>query len=238
MMSCWSPAALVLPSQVDLRTQLGPNIHLNVPILSAAMDTVTEARMAIAVAREGGIGIIHRNCSVEEQAAEVDKVKRSESGMIVDPITLPPTATLAEAKEIMARYHISGVPITEGQRLVGILTNRDIRFARDDSRPVTDLMTSDGLVTAPLGTTLDQALEILAEHRIEKLPLVDDAFNLKGLITVKDIQKKLDFPVAAKDAGGRLLVGAAVGVGADLHDRASALVEAGVDALSTAHGHR
>lgn len=229
----------VLPSQVDLRTQLGPNIHLNVPILSAAMDTVTEARMAIAVAREGGIGIIHRNCSVEEQAAEVDKVKRSESGMIVDPITLPPTATLAEAKEIMARYHISGVPITEGQRLVGILTNRDIRFARDDSRPVTDLMTSDGLVTAPLGTTLDQALEILAEHRIEKLPLVDDAFNLKGLITVKDIQKKLDFPVAAKDAGGRLLVGAAVGVGADLHDRASALVEAGVDVLSldTAHGH-
>jgi len=229
----------VLPAQVDLRTQLGPNIHLNVPLLSAAMDTVTEARMAIAIAREGGIGIIHRNCSIEEQAAEVDKVKRSESGMIVDPITLPPTATLAEAKEIMAHYHISGVPITEGQRLVGILTNRDIRFARDDSRPVTELMTSDGLVTAPLGTTLDQALEILAEHRIEKLPLVDEYSDLKGLITVKDIQKKMDFPMAAKDAGGQLLVGAAVGVGADMIERARTLVEAGADVLSldTAHGH-
>ncbi|MEN6478448.1 MAG: IMP dehydrogenase [Anaerolineales bacterium] len=229
----------VLPAQVDLTTQLSPQVHLNVPILSAAMDTVTEARMAIALAREGGIGIIHRNCTIADQAAEVDKVKRSESGMIVDPITLPPDATLAEAKEIMSRYHISGVPITQGTKLVGILTNRDIRFARDDARPVRELMTAEGLVTAPLGTTLDQALEILNEHRIEKLPLVDEQGNLRGLITVKDIQKKLDFPAAAKDAGGRLLVGAAIGVGADMMARARALIDAGVDVLSmdTSHGH-
>jgi IMP dehydrogenase len=229
----------VLPANVDLTTQLAPNVRLNLPVLSAAMDTVTETRMAIALAREGGIGIIHRNCTIEQQAAEVDKVKRSESGMIVDPITLPPTATLGEAKEIMSHYHISGVPITEGARLVGILTNRDIRFATDDARPVTELMTADGLITAPLGTTLDQALKILGKHRIEKLPLVDERFNLKGLITVKDIQKKLDYPAAAKDDGGRLLVGAAVGVGSDLLARAQALVNSGVDVLSldTAHGH-
>lgn len=229
----------VLPAQVDLTTQLSPQVHLNVPILSAAMDTVTEARMAIALAREGGIGIIHRNCTIADQAAEVDKVKRSESGMIVDPITLPPDATLAEAKEIMSRYHISGVPITEGTKLVGILTNRDIRFARDDARPVRELMTAKGLITAPLGTTLDQALDILNEHRIEKLPLVDEQGNLRGLITVKDIQKKLDFPAAAKDAGGRLLVGAAIGVGNDMMARARALIDAGADVLSmdTSHGH-
>jgi len=229
----------VLPAEVDLKTQLGPGVCLNVPILSAAMDTVTEARMAIALAREGGIGIVHRNCSIEQQVAEIDKVKRSESGMIVDPITLPPSATLADAKEIMSRYHISGVPITEGTRLVGILTNRDIRFERDETLLVSQLMTAEGLVTAPLGTTLDQALEILSKHRIEKLPLVDEDFNLRGLITVKDIQKKLDFPSAAKDASGRLLVGAAVGVGADMLTRAQALVDAGVDVLSldTAHGH-
>jgi len=229
----------VLPAEVDLKTQLGPGVCLNVPILSAAIDTVTEARMAIALAREGGIGIVHRNCSIEQQVAEIDKVKRSESGMIVDPITLPPSATLADAKEIMSRYHISGVPITEGTRLVGILTNRDIRFERDETLLVSQLMTAEGLVTAPLGTTLDQALEILSKHRIEKLPLVDEDFNLRGLITVKDIQKKLDFPSAAKDASGRLLVGAAVGVGADMLTRAQALVDAGVDVLSldTAHGH-
>lgn len=229
----------VLPSEVDISTRLTDKIRLNIPVLSAAMDTVTEARMAIALAREGGLGIIHRNGSIERQAAEVDKVKRSESGMIVDPITLPPTASLAQAKEIMAHYHISGVPITEGERLVGILTNRDIRFATADGSPVSEFMTADNLVVAPLGTTLEQALEILQEHRIEKLPLVDDDFNLKGLITVKDIQKKRDYPYAAQDASGRLLCGAAIGVGSDTRARAAALVAAGVDVLSidTAHGH-
>ncbi|MCE5258431.1 MAG: IMP dehydrogenase [Chloroflexi bacterium] len=229
----------VLPADIDITTQLTPKIKLNIPVLSAAMDTVTEARMAIALAREGGLGIIHRNCSVEAQATEVDKVKRSESGMIVDPITLSPTALLAQAKEIMASYHISGVPITVGQRLVGILTNRDIRFATEDDRPVSDFMTSENLVTAPLGTTLAEAQAILQKHRIEKLPLVDDNFNLVGLITVKDIQKKRDYPNAALDSGGRLLAGAAIGVGADMEQRAAALVERGVDVLSfdTAHGH-
>jgi len=229
----------VLPAQIDISTQLTSKIRLNVPMLSAAMDTVTEARMAIGLAREGGLGIIHRNNSVEAQAAEVDKVKRSESGMIVDPITLPPTATLAEAKSIMAHYHISGVPITVGPKLVGILTNRDIRFSIEDAAAVSEYMTSDHLVVAPLGTTLEEAQSILQEHRIEKLPLVDRDFCLKGLITVKDIQKRQDFPNAAKDAGGRLLAGAAVGVGDDALERAAALVGAGVDVLSldTAHGH-
>ena len=229
----------VLPAGVDISTQLTPKIRLNIPLLSAAMDTVTEGRMAIALAREGGLGIIHRNCSIEAQAAEVDKVKRSESGMIVDPITLPPTATLAQAKGIMAHYHISGVPIIEGPKLIGILTNRDIRFANDDGKPVSEYMTSDNLVVASLGTTLEEAQSILQKHRIEKLPLVDDNWCLKGLITVKDIQKKRDYPAAAKDAGGRLLAGAAIGVGADMLDRAAALVEAGVDVLcvDTAHGH-
>jgi IMP dehydrogenase len=235
----------VLPAQVDLSVQLSPTIRLNIPVLSAAMDTVTEGQLAIALAREGGLGIIHRNCTIEQQAAEVDKVKRSESGMIVDPITLPPTATLAEAKAIMANYHISGVPITLDHKLVGILTNRDIRFADDDQscpdaeKSVTAYMTSEGLVTASLGTTLDEAKSILQRHRIEKLPLVDENGRLKGLITVKDIQKIRDYPNAAKDVGGRLLAGAAVGVGADTLERAAALVAAGVDVLSidTAHGH-
>lgn len=229
----------VLPSQIDISTQLTPRIVLRSPVLSAAMDTVTEAPMAIALAREGGLGVIHRNCPIEVQAAEVDKVKRSQSGMIVDPITLPPTATLAQAKAIMARYHISGVPITEGPKLVGILTNRDIRFATDDDRPVSECMTSRNLVVAPLGTTLEEAQAILQEHRIEKLPLVDGDSNLKGLITVKDIQKKRDFPHRSVDAGGRLLCAAAIGVGPDMGERAAALVAAGVDVLSidTAHGH-
>jgi len=229
----------VLPAQVDISTRFTASIRLNVPLLSAAMDTVTQARMAIALAREGGLGVVHRNCSIEAQAAEVDKVKRSESGMIVDPITLPPTATLAEAKAIMANYHISGVPITEGPKLVGILTNRDIRFAIQDGHLVSEYMTSKNLVVAPIGTTLKEASEVLQEHRIEKLPLVDEHYHLKGLITVKDIQKKLDYPSAALDSGGRLLVGAGVGVGKDSRDRAAALVDAGVDALviDTSHGH-
>jgi IMP dehydrogenase len=229
----------VLPAEVDISAQLTRNIRLKVPVLSAAMDTVTEARMGIGLAREGGLGIIHRNCTIEVQAAEVDKIKRSESGMIVDPITLPPTALLAQAQEIMANYHISGVPITEGPKLVGILTNRDIRFATDTGKPVSAYMTSKNLITAPLGTTLEQALAILQEHRIEKLPLVDEHFHLKGLITVKDIQKKRDYPSAALDAGGRLLAAAAVGVGPDALERAAALVAAGVDvlAIDTAHGH-
>ncbi|MHB1295644.1 MAG: IMP dehydrogenase [Anaerolineae bacterium] len=229
----------VLPAAVDLSTRLTSSIRLNIPVLSAAMDTVTESRMAIALAREGGLGIIHRNNTIEEQAIEVDKTKRSESGMIVDPITLPPTATLAQAKDIMGNYHISGVPITEGPKLVGILTNRDIRFATDNTKLVSEYMTSRNLIVAPLGTTLDEALAILQQHRIEKLPLVDEEFHLKGLITVKDIQKKRDYPNAALDSGGRLLVGAAVGAGNDMLERAAALVQAGADVLSidTAHGH-
>ena len=229
----------VLPSEIDVATDLALGIRLNCPMISAAMDTVTEARLAIALAREGGIGVIHRNWSIEAQAAEVDKVKRSESGMIVDPITLPPTALLGEAQDLMAHYHISGVPITIGSRLVGILTNRDIRFATDVARPVSEYMTSENLVVAPLGTTLDEATAILQVHRIEKLPLVDENFNLKGLITVKDIQKKLDYPLAAVDSQGRLLVAAAIGVGPDMEGRASALVEADVDmlAIDTSHGH-
>jgi len=229
----------VLPSEVSLQTRLAGNIRLNIPVLSAAMDTVTEARLAIALAREGGIGIIHRNMSAVEQAAEVDKVKRSESGMIVDPFTLPPSATLAEAEELMSRYRISGVPITEEGKLVGILTNRDVRFVEDLSRSVYEYMTRENLITAPIGTSLEEAKAILGKHRIEKLPLVDEHGYLKGLITVKDIQKKIDYPNRATDARGRLLVGAAVGVGPDLEGRASALYHAGVDVLviDTAHGH-
>jgi IMP dehydrogenase len=231
----------VLPGEVSLAIRLSPAICLNVPIVSAAMDKVTEARMAIALAREGGIGVIHRNMSVEDQAAEVDKVKRSESGMIVDPITLPRTATLAQAEELMARYHISGIPITETDgKLVGILTNRDIRFVTEGwERPVSEFMTSERLVTAPIDTTLEEAKNILQKHRIEKLPLIDEQGFLKGLITVKDIQKKQDFPRAATDTMGRLLVAAAVGVGDAHMDRVAALVEVGVDAIGidTAHGH-
>ena len=227
-----------------MRAKLTRDIPLNIPIISAAMDTVTEARMAIALAREGGLGIIHRNLSVADQAAFVEQVKRSESGMITDPVTLDPSATLQEAEDLMGKFHISGIPITEkgsGGKLVGILTNRDIRFLQpgDFHKPVSEFMTREGLVTAPVGTTLEQAKAILQKHRIEKLPLVDSGGKLKGLITVKDIQKKLDFPKAAVDSQGRLRTGAAVGVGADLETRVGALVEAGVDvvAIDTAHGH-
>lgn len=233
----------VLPSQTNVRARLAGDIFLNIPLLSAAMDTVTEARLAIALAREGGIGILHRNLSPEDQAKEVDKVKRSESGMITDPITLTPTASLSDAEALMSHYHISGVPIVEGpsNRLVGILTNRDIRFAEpeDFSRPVTDFMTSRNLVTSQVGTTMEQARRILQEKKIEKLPLVDAQGNLCGLITVKDIQKKQLFPNAASDAKGRLLVGAAVGVGADLEKRVELMVARGLDVvvIDTAHGH-
>jgi len=232
----------VLPDQTDVSAQLTPGIRLNIPLLSAAMDTVTEARLAIALAREGGLGIIHRNLSPEDQAAEVEKVKRSQSGMIVEPITLPPDATLRQAEEIMSTYHISGVPITaDGGVLVGILTNRDIRFVEpsDYELPVSQFMTPQPLVTAPVGINLADAKRLLQKHRIEKLPLVDSAGRIKGLITVKDIQKARDFPNAAKDARGRLLVGAAVGVGADLEQRVELLVKEEVDVavVDTAHGH-
>ena len=232
----------VLPDQTDVSAQLTPGIRLNIPLLSAAMDTVTEARLAIALAREGGLGIIHRNLSPEDQSAEVDKVKRSQSGMIVEPITLPPDAKLRQAEEIMSTYHISGVPITaDGGVLVGILTNRDIRFVEpaDYELPVSQFMTPQPLVTAPVGINLANAKRLLQKHRIEKLPLVDAHGVIKGLITVKDIQKARDFPNAAKDSQGRLLVGAAVGVGADLERRVELLVKEEVDVVvvDTAHGH-
>ncbi|MFC2015459.1 IMP dehydrogenase [Chloroflexota bacterium] len=234
-------ASQVLPSEVDLGVALASGIHLHIPVLSAAMDTVTEARLAIALAREGGIGVLHRNLSVAQQMEEVDKVKRSESGMIVDPITLPPEATVGDAEAIMGKYHISGVPITEdGNQLVGILTNRDVRFVADMSTKVCDLMTSaDRLVTAPVGTTLEGAVAILQEHRIEKLPLVDGAGALKGLITVKDIMKKRDFPNRATDARGRLLCGAAIGVGDAALTRLETLARKDLDlvVVDTAHGH-
>jgi IMP dehydrogenase len=230
----------VLPNDVSTATQLTRGIRLAIPLVSAAMDTVTEARLAIALAREGGIGILHRNLSIEEQVAEVDKVKRSESGMIVEPVTLPPEALVSDALALMARYHISGVPITDDDgRLVGILTNRDLRFAPDTSQPVSSLMTSTGLVTAPVGTTLEEAEATLHRHKIEKLPVVDAEGRLRGLITVKDITKRIEFPQATKDERGRLRVGAAVGVGPDARERGHALVGAGVDVLvvDTAHGH-
>lgn len=233
----------ILPSQVDVHARLTRDIHLNVPLLSAAMDTVTDSRLAIALAREGGIGILHRNMSPDDQAKEVETVKRSESGMIVDPITLSPDASLEDAEGIMARFHISGVPIIDpnDNKLVGILTNRDIRFteSEDMHHPVSEFMTSENLVTAELGTTLEQARSILQKHRIEKLPLVDASGCLVGLITVKDIQKKLQFPNAAKDGRGRLLVGAAVGVSVDLEERVERMIEKGLDVvvIDTAHGH-
>jgi len=230
----------VLPKDVDTRTWLTRTIQLNIPLVSAAMDTVTESRLAIALAREGGIGVIHRNLSIEAQAAEVDKVKRSEAGMIVDPITLGPKASVREALRLMERYHISGVPITDERgKLVGILTNRDIRFEENLDQPVSNVMTKENLVTVPVGTTLEQAKEMLRLHRIEKLPVVDDEFKLKGLITVKDIAKKIQYPLATKDEKGRLRVGAAVGVGPEGIRRAQALVEAGADiiVLDSAHGH-
>src|SRR5438034_1551024 len=214
----------VLPNDVSTVTRLTPKIALNIPIVSAAMDTVTEARLAIALARAGGLGIVHRNLPIGAQVAEVDKVKRSESGMIVEPVTLPPDALVSDALELMATYHISGVPITdEGGTLVGILTNRDLRFAPDSTQPVSSLMTSRDLVTAPVGTTLGEAEEILHRHKIEKLPVVDADGKLRGLITVKDIQKRIEHPDATKDSLGRLRVGAAVGVGPDAADRAQAL---------------
>jgi IMP dehydrogenase len=230
----------VLPNEVSTATQLTRGIRIEIPIVSAAMDTVTEARLAIALAREGGMGIVHRNLSIDAQMAEVDKVKRSESGMIVEPVTLPRDAVVSDALELMATYHISGVPITdETGLLVGILTNRDLRFAPDASQPVSALMTSGDLVTASVGTTLAEAEAILHRHKIEKLPVVDSDGRLKGLITVKDIQKRIEFPKATKDEQGRLRVGAAVGVGPDSWERAEALVDAGVDVLvvDTAHGH-
>ncbi|HEX6796962.1 MAG TPA: IMP dehydrogenase [Ktedonobacterales bacterium] len=229
----------VLPGDVSTATRVTTDIPINIPILSAAMDTVTEARLAIALAREGGLGVIHRNLSIEDQAAEVDKVKRSESGMIIDPITLGPDDSLRDALAVMAKYHISGIPITEGQRLVGILTNRDIRFERNVDRPIAEVMTRERLVTAPVGTTLEEANEILHRHKVEKLPVVDERGLLKGLITVKDIQKKIQYPLAAKDAQGRLRVGAALGVGPDAFARAEALIAEDVDllAVDTSHGH-
>ncbi len=235
------PAASdVLPADVITTTRLTRSISLNIPILSAAMDTVTEARLAIALAREGGIGVIHRNLSVEDQAQEVDKVKRSESGMITDPITLSPDDSMRRAREVMAMYHISGIPITdEAGKLVGILTNRDMRFESELDRPIRDLMTSTHLITTQVGTTLEEARDILHRYKVEKLPVVDDHGYLRGLITVKDIQKKIQYPRAAKDAGGRLRVGAAVGVGPDHNLRIEALVGEEVDAIfiDTAHGH-
>ncbi len=229
----------VLPSQVCLKSRLTRNISVNIPLLSAGMDTVTEARMAISLAREGGIGIIHKNMSIEEQAKQIDTVKRSEHGVITNPFSLEPEATVREADALMARYRISGVPIVRGPKLVGIVTNRDIRFETNFERKVSEIMTSKNLVTAPVGTTLDQALEILAAHKIEKLPLVDADFNLRGLITIKDIEKAKTYPHSARDKQGRLLVGAAVGVTADTLERASALVEAKADVIvvDTAHGH-
>jgi IMP dehydrogenase len=229
----------VLPSAVDVTTRLTKTFALKIPIVSAAMDTVTEAHLAIALAQEGGIGFIHKNMTVEAQAAEVDKVKRSESGMIVDPVTVAPDAPVAEALALMARYRISGVPVTVGPKLVGILTNRDLRFETRTTLPVSQLMTKDDLITVPVGTTLDEAKEILHRHKVEKLLVVDKDFNLKGLITVKDIQKQIKYPNACKDSLGRLRVGAAVGIAADTLERVAALVDAKVDvvAVDTAHGH-
>ncbi|HYJ12156.1 MAG TPA: IMP dehydrogenase, partial [Thermomicrobiales bacterium] len=230
----------VLPNEVDTSTRVAGEIVLNIPLLSSAMDTVTEARLAIALAREGGMGIVHRNLSIEDQAAEIDKVKRSESGMIVEPVTLGPDQHVSDALAVMERYHISGVPITdENNRLVGILTNRDLRFNQDGNQLIRDVMTSYPLYTAPAGTTLDEASEILHQHKVEKLPVVDANGFLTGLITVKDIQKKIQYPNATKDGRGRLRVGAAIGVGRDSEERADALIAKGVDLLvvDTAHGH-
>ena len=229
----------VTPNMVSLKTRLTKKIELNIPLMSAGMDTVTEYRMAIAMARQGGIGIIHKNMSIQEQAEEVDKVKRSEFGVITDPFYLSPEHTLADANELMAKYRISGVPITEGSRLVGILTNRDLKFETDYTKKISECMTSEGLVTAKVGTTLEDAKKILGAARVEKLPIVDDDFNLKGLITIKDIEKAIKYPNSAKDEQGRLLCGAAVGVTANVLDRVDALVEAGVDVIviDSAHGH-
>ena len=229
----------VLPTEADTRTSLTKKISLEIPLISAAMDTVTESRLAIAIARQGGLGIIHRNMTVERQCEEVDRVKRSESGMIVDPVTISPDITIRQALEIMNKYRISGLPVTRGSRLTGILTNRDLRFEKNLSLPVSSVMTKENLVTVAVGTTLEEAEKILQEHRIEKLLVVDKDYNLKGLITVKDIQKKLEFPRAAKDEQGRLRVGAAIGATGDFLERAIDLSRAKVDvlAIDTAHGH-
>jgi IMP dehydrogenase len=229
----------ILPKEVQVRTRLSRNIKLNIPIVGAAMDTVTESGQAIALAREGGIGIIHKNWSIEEQVNEVDRVKRSESGMIMNPFTLSSDRKVSEALALMQRYHISGIPIVDGKKLVGILTNRDLRFEVDTSQPVSALMTKEKLITVPVGTSLDDAEQILQKHRIEKLLVVDEAQQLKGLITVKDVQNRKKFPNAAKDQHGRLLVGAAVGVAQDTEERAAGLINAGVDVIvvDTAHGH-
>ncbi|MDG5790127.1 IMP dehydrogenase [Evansella sp. AB-P1] len=230
----------VLPNDVSVKTKLSDSLQLNVPIISAGMDTVTEAQMAIAIAREGGLGIIHKNMSIEEQAEQVDKVKRSESGVITNPFYLSEDHQVFDAEHLMGKYRISGVPIAdENLKLVGIITNRDLRFINDYSIPIKDVMTKEGLVTAPVGTTLDEAQSLLQQYKIEKLPLVDDDGILKGLITIKDIEKAIEFPNSAKDSQGRLIVGAAVGVGGDSDLRTKALVEAGIDVLviDTAHGH-
>ena len=229
----------VLPADVDLHTRLTKKITLNIPVMSAAMDTVTESRMAIALAREGGIGVIHKNMSIGQQAEQVDMVKRSENGVITNPFWLGPGHTLAEADELCAKYKISGVPICENGRLIGIITNRDMKFETDMSKLIDNVMTKDHLVTAPEGTTLDQAREILRKHKIEKLPIVDEQFRLKGLITIKDIEKAQVYPNSARDEKGRLLVGAASGVTPDVLDRVAALVEVGADVLclDSAHGH-
>ncbi|MBO4456614.1 MAG: IMP dehydrogenase [Butyrivibrio sp.] len=229
----------VIPGQVDVSTWLTKKIRLNIPMMSAGMDTVTEHRMAIAMARQGGIGIIHKNMSIEAQAEEVDKVKRSENGVITDPFSLSPEHTLADADSLMAKFRISGVPITEGRKLVGIITNRDLKFEKDFTQKIKDVMTSENLVTAKAGITLEEAKSILAKSKKEKLPLVDDDYNLVGLITIKDIEKTIKYPLAAKDDQGRLLCGAGVGISANCLDRVSALVDAKVDVivLDSAHGH-
>ena len=229
----------VVPTQVSTQTQLTRNITLYTPLLSAAMDTVTEARLAIAMAQQGGMGVVHRNLTIEQQAGEIDKVKRSESGMIMDPVTIAPEQPIADALELMRRYKISGVPVTRNKKLVGILTNRDLRFVSRTDIPIDDVMTKKNLITVPVGTTLEQAEEKLHEHRVEKLLVVDDNYELKGLITVKDIQKKLKYPNAAKDSKGRLRVAGAIGATGDFLERAAALVDARADALAidSAHGH-
>ena len=232
-------ASNVLPHEVDLRTQLSDKIKLNLPLISAAMDTVTESRMAIAMAREGGLGIIHKNMSIEEQANHVDRVKRSEHGVITDPFFLAPDNLVRDALALMEKYRISGVPITKDGKLVGILTNRDLRFESNYDQPISNIMTKEGLVTAPVGTSLAEAQKILGKHRIEKLPIVDENGYLKGLITIKDIEKSIQYPNSARDENGRLLVGAAVGTAANTMDRIAALIEARADiiAIDTAHGH-
>src|SRR6195256_3500048 len=229
----------VVPAQANTATHLSRRIELNIPIVSAAMDTVTESRLAIALAQQGGLGVIHRNLSIEEQASEVDKVKRSESGMIVDPVTMSPDAKVSEALDVMRKYKISGVPITKNKKLVGILTNRDLRFETRTDIPINKVMTKENLITVPVGTTLEEAEHILHKHRVEKLLVVDDKYNLKGLITVKDIQKKLKYPNAAKDSHGRLRTGAAIGATGDYLERAQEMVKAKVDvlAIDSAHGH-